>query len=439
MAPRRLLRVFPRAVVALIIGIGCTLAFAWAPLVLIATGWLGPGPTTSWRDRPLDTTDSKGRVWSMAPRRGFEFWELRAWRLQRERDADRLSFTRTFDPPPAAPPEPTGDERPYATAGFPYPCLKLVYTDSSLTDADGALPLGSKASSLVDLPTILLWRGFATDTALFTAVAFFIFTFIAWRRRVGRRQQLRCAGCAHSVRGVRGACPNCDEPVPPARPARRRIPWGAAAAAVVLAPLCTVTAAWIVDLAISNAGTARKLPLDRTMGRIDGGVELPLAFTVDDGQAHQLRRFGCEWWPVFPPGVRPPGTQIDAGPAPGWVRDAARGHSAGDLLAMGWPWPCLHKFKTPTARGFRPSNPTAFEPSWAPLCFAELPITVRPVGFALDCAFYAAAIFTLLILPGITRRALRRARGRCTCCGYSVKGITGPCPECGELAESKPS
>jgi hypothetical protein len=57
-------------------------------------------------------------------------------------------------------------------------------------------------------------------------------------------------------------------------------------------------------------------------------------------------------------------------------------------------------------------------------------------GFALDTAFYAAIALTLWSAPGLIRRRLRRARGRCPACGYDLKGNAGTaCPECGAVRE----
>jgi hypothetical protein len=53
-------------------------------------------------------------------------------------------------------------------------------------------------------------------------------------------------------------------------------------------------------------------------------------------------------------------------------------------------------------------------------------------GFALNSAFYGILASVIWLSPGIARRRLRRARGRCPACGYDLKGApAATCPECG--------
>jgi hypothetical protein len=61
-------------------------------------------------------------------------------------------------------------------------------------------------------------------------------------------------------------------------------------------------------------------------------------------------------------------------------------------------------------------------------------LSVRPIwpGFAINTIFYAAIVWVLFFAPGMVRRRLRRKRGQCAACGYSLRGIAGgKCPECG--------
>jgi hypothetical protein len=67
------------------------------------------------------------------------------------------------------------------------------------------------------------------------------------------------------------------------------------------------------------------------------------------------------------------------------------------------------------------------------------PFPIRPVwpGFAINTIFYAAVLWVLLAFPGAVRRFVRRRRGRCTRCGYDLRGQVADdnrqilCPECG--------
>jgi hypothetical protein len=53
-------------------------------------------------------------------------------------------------------------------------------------------------------------------------------------------------------------------------------------------------------------------------------------------------------------------------------------------------------------------------------------------GFAINTVFYAAIVWVLFAVPGMIRRRVRRKRGQCAACGYSLRGsVGGKCPECG--------
>jgi hypothetical protein len=80
-------------------------------------------------------------------------------------------------------------------------------------------------------------------------------------------------------------------------------------------------------------------------------------------------------------------------------------------------------------------------PKWK---FSSPPTSpLRPIwpGFAINTVFYAAVLWVLLALPGAVRRFVRRKRGRCTRCGYDLRGQVADdkrqifCPECGTIAK----
>jgi hypothetical protein len=73
-----------------------------------------------------------------------------------------------------------------------------------------------------------------------------------------------------------------------------------------------------------------------------------------------------------------------------------------------------------------------------------LPLGIIWPGFAINTVFYAAVLWVLFAAPGAVRRFVRRRRGRCTRCGYDLRGhaLAGPsadlrCPECGRLAANR--
>jgi hypothetical protein len=60
-----------------------------------------------------------------------------------------------------------------------------------------------------------------------------------------------------------------------------------------------------------------------------------------------------------------------------------------------------------------------------------LPLEPRP-GLLLNTTFYALLWALLLLAPGAIRQRIRRAKGRCPTCGFSLAGQPQPgCPECG--------
>jgi hypothetical protein len=62
-----------------------------------------------------------------------------------------------------------------------------------------------------------------------------------------------------------------------------------------------------------------------------------------------------------------------------------------------------------------------------------LPYTPIYAGFAINTIFYAAIVWVLFAVPGVVRRRVRRKRGQCAACGYSLRGTPDieKCPECG--------
>jgi hypothetical protein len=56
-------------------------------------------------------------------------------------------------------------------------------------------------------------------------------------------------------------------------------------------------------------------------------------------------------------------------------------------------------------------------------------------GFAINTIFYAGVLWVLFAAPLAIRKRVRRKRGQCAACGYSLRGGAGDkCPECGATA-----
>ncbi len=87
--------------------------------------------------------------------------------------------------------------------------------------------------------------------------------------------------------------------------------------------------------------------------------------------------------------------------------------------ALAIPWPNGGQSQQSQPAGNAPPDPL------------NLPTKPLP-GLALNTIAFAMLWGAILYAPGAARRAMRRALGRCTACGYSLRGQPQPgCPECG--------
>jgi len=135
----------------------------------------------------------------------------------------------------------------------------------------------------------------------------------------------------------------------------------------------------------------------------------------------------------------------------------------GPLAAMfelrvrsGWPLLALHGLRdwpadswrtstVPATAGERPVEPYQYRWLWrigsidsnpamrgrAPLAPRFL-LPLQPLwpGFAINTLLYSALAWLVLFAPFAFRRAVRRRRNRCECCGYP-RGVSPVCSECG--------
>jgi hypothetical protein len=66
-----------------------------------------------------------------------------------------------------------------------------------------------------------------------------------------------------------------------------------------------------------------------------------------------------------------------------------------------------------------------------------IPLRLAWPGFAINTIFYAAIVWMLFAVPGAIRRlrgGVRRKRGQCAACGYSLReNASDKCPECGQM------
>jgi hypothetical protein len=69
----------------------------------------------------------------------------------------------------------------------------------------------------------------------------------------------------------------------------------------------------------------------------------------------------------------------------------------------------------------------------------DMHFPLRPIwpGFAINTIFYAAIVWVLFAVPATIRRRVRRKRGQCAACGYSLReSVSEKCPECGAAVKT---
>jgi len=112
-------------------------------------------------------------------------------------------------------------------------------------------------------------------------------------------------------------------------------------------------------------------------------------------------------------------------------------------MRMGWPWPCLRGgYTTPNSSGssatemlhgaipimrrvdYIGSNPFGKE-------LVGMPLIPTWPSFLACMVFYGTLTFSFAAGIRTLVRRRRRKRGKCTRCGYDLRGSAGQCPECG--------
>jgi hypothetical protein len=123
-----------------------------------------------------------------------------------------------------------------------------------------------------------------------------------------------------------------------------------------------------------------------------------------------------------------------------WLRESLPEHETTILVSSGFPFHALWGMQTSGPPFYLGVGFTTIERVGISVSRyqREVLLPVRPLfpGFAINTIFYAAVLWMLFAVPGAVRRRVRRTRGQCASCGYSLRGHGhddpgGKCPECG--------
>lgn len=194
----------------------------------------------------------------------------------------------------------------------------------------------------------------------------------------------------------------------------------------------TVCVAWVAAWRAPSSFLVT--PVQTTDWKDSSGSFYTQDILIDTMGATRIRVIGL--------GKNPWGFDAPTGEAPVPVRMLAGLENGGDreLLTCGWPMRALWCGQNlPLMRpipGFEP-GPIGCMPVGAPpgdehAMRGRLPILPLYGGFAVNTVLYAASLFVAFMLFVRVRSAIRRSRGRCTRCGYSLAGLHSgaACPEC---------
>ncbi|MCC6907956.1 MAG: hypothetical protein IT430_08465 [Phycisphaerales bacterium] len=121
----------------------------------------------------------------------------------------------------------------------------------------------------------------------------------------------------------------------------------------------------------------------------------------------------------FPSGVQAPSLSIGIEVGCGWPWRSASYFGR-------WPWPDRGEFEVED--GLVVENMQ----SSRTITPRVIPLRIIWPGAIINTLLYVAVLFVPFTLVPITRHHLRRRAGRCTACGYDLRGAAHPvCPECG--------
>jgi hypothetical protein len=165
----------------------------------------------------------------------------------------------------------------------------------------------------------------------------------------------------------------------------------------------------------------------------------------------QYRRFGGDGVLFALPNLN---GFVTPGPGPLPVVDRIRGRAwsllngrrvAPDVIeAYGWPFRCLRWESFGLASsgavsfGVPPYKITLKRSSTPVVTFSNhalgrTVLPLRPIwhGLFLNLALYSLTVTYLFVVATQVRGWTRRRKGNCSACGYSLRGVSSVCPECG--------
>jgi predicted RNA-binding Zn-ribbon protein involved in translation (DUF1610 family) len=256
--------------------------------------------------------------------------------------------------------------------------------------SDWGIPSGRFSASADPriLPVVPLWPGFAINTIFYASILWLLFAAPGFVRRRIRIWRGLCAACGYDLRGHTsgaGICPEC----------RRRII--KLCAFILAGAIVNVAVTWSIEF-LGQWRDYQSPPFVITGAITFGGKFAVDRIILGELSLQELTGFPCA------------GLACERVPL-------------GDLLFR--------------VQAYEHGGLCVRFDSGGKLVAILLPCKPVWPGFAINTVFYAAVLWVLLALPGAVRRFVRRKRGRCTRCGYDLRGQVADrdrkrqCPECG--------